>query len=94
MAGKTLVQLGLAREGVLVLGMRRPDGNYLGAPSGGSRIGAGDTLVIHGPLGRLQELDARCGGPEGDQAHQDAAAEYAHYLAEVHEEDAAIAPSA
>jgi len=86
MAGKTLVQLGLAREGVLVLGIRRRDGNYIGAPSGDSKISDYDTLVIYGPSHRLEELDCRCAGPAGDQAHQAAAQEYDDYLAKVQDE--------
>jgi len=86
-AEKTLLELGLAREGVLVLGIRRHGGNYLGAPSGNSHVFARDTLVIYGPSHRLEELDCRCSGPAGDQAHQAAAKEYDDYLAEVHDEE-------
>ncbi len=78
-AGKTLVELGLAREGVLVLGIRR-NGKYLGAPSSSNRIEASDTLVIYGPLERLEELDSRCFGTEGDEAHQTASQDYDEYL--------------
>ncbi len=84
-AGKTLVELGLAREGVLVLGIRSQHGPYVGAPSGQSKITAHDTLVIYGPLDRLEELDNRCHGPQGDQAHQEAKQEYDVYLEEVKE---------
>ncbi len=82
-AGKTLAELGLAREGVLVLGVRRHNGIYVGAPSSGSRINADDTLVIYGPLERLEELDSRGRGSEGDLAHQVAAQEYDAYLEEL-----------
>ncbi len=82
-ADKTLVELGLAREGVLVLGIRRHNGIYLGAPSSSNRIEASDTLVIYGPLKRLEELDSRCCGIEGDEAHQVAACEYDEYLADL-----------
>ncbi len=86
-AGKSLVELGLAREGVLVLGIRRHNGVYIGAPSSVNRIEASDTLVIYGPLERLEELDSRCCGTEGDQAHQTAARDYDKYLAELREKD-------
>ena len=69
-AGKSLVELGLAREGILILGIRREDGVYLGAPSSTNQIRANDTLVIYGPIERLEELDCRYRGPQGDQAHQ------------------------
>ncbi len=82
-AGKTLVELGLAREGVLVLGIHRHNGIYLGAPSSSNCIEANDTLVIYGPLERLEELDSRCCGIEGEKAHQVAAEEYDEYLLEL-----------
>lgn len=93
-AGKTLVELGLAREGVLVLGIHHQNGPYVGAPSGQSMICAYDTLVIYGPLDRLEELDSRCHGPAGDKAHREAAKEYDDYLEEVKEieTDAEIVP--
>ena len=81
--GKTLVELGLAREGVLILGIHRHNGIYLGAPSSSNRIEAYDTLVIYGPLERLEELDSRCHGPAGDKAHKKATREYDEYLDEL-----------
>lgn len=84
-AGRTLVELGLAREGVLVLGIHSQNGPYVGAPSGGSKIKPNDVLVIYGPLERLEELDSRCHGPAGDQAHREAKQEYDEYLEEVKE---------
>ncbi|MCG8450949.1 MAG: TrkA C-terminal domain-containing protein [Pirellulales bacterium] len=88
---KSLVELGLAREGVLVLGIHRKEGYYVGAPSGDSRIGVGDSLVIYGPLERLEELDGRRRGAEGDQAHHVAQQEYADYLAKLRRQDAVTA---
>lgn len=79
-ANKTLVELGLAREGILVLGIRSRSGDYFGAPSGNSRISADDTVVIYGPIHRINELDSRCSGNEGDMAHARACHEYDTYL--------------
>ena len=87
LAGKTLVELGLAREGVLVLGIRRQNGIYLGAPSSVNRIEANDTLVIYGPYDRIEELDNRCRGPAGDEAHQEAKREYDEYLDDLKESE-------
>ena len=87
LAGKTLVELGLAREGVLVLGIRRHNGIYIGAPSGNSQISSGDTLVIYGPLDRMEDLDSRSAGAPGDQAHATAAKQYDEYLSDVQKED-------
>jgi len=89
LAGKTLVELGLAREGVLVLGIRRHNGRYIGAPSGDSHVRAEDTLVIYSPLERMEELDSRPAGATGDEAHRVAAKQYDEYLREVLQVDEA-----
>ncbi len=67
--GRTLGELRLRDEGVLVLGIVRNDGSYLGVPGKHTRIEAGDTLVIYGRDGRFAELTARRPGASGDQAH-------------------------
>ncbi len=76
LAGKSLIKAGLSREGVLIFGIQRKDGIYIGAPQGISKIHAGDVLVMYGPLPRLEELDRRQAGAAGDQAHQDAIVEH------------------
>lgn len=76
LAGKTLIEAGLSREGVLILGIQRQSGIYIGAPQGISKIHVGDVLVMYGPMGRLEELDRRQHGGSGDQAHQDAIVEH------------------
>lgn len=69
-ANKTLAELRLSKEGVLVLGIHRQDGNYVGSPSGKVRILPNDVLSLYGPLERLEELDLRQATPEGDRAHR------------------------
>jgi len=90
LAGKTLVELGLPREGILVLGIHRRNGNYIGAPSGNSQIYAGDALVIYGPYDQMEELDSRSAGETGDQAHAAAARHYDKYLSEVQQVDVTV----
>ncbi|QEG33683.1 TrkA C-terminal domain-containing protein [Bythopirellula goksoeyrii] len=80
-AGKTLASLGLAREGILVLGIKRNNGDYVGAPAGNSHIHPYDTIVAYGPLKRLQELATRRADEAGDAAHKLAAQAYDEYLA-------------
>ncbi len=75
LAGRTLADLKLREEGVLVLGIRRRDGTYVGAPRGWTEIRPGDTLIIYGRAALLDELCRRRAGPEGDQAHLRAVAE-------------------
>jgi hypothetical protein len=75
LADGTLGELGLRDEGVVVLGLRRPGGEYVGAPGSSTAIRAGDTLTIYARTSRLCELDERRPGDQGDLAHRDAVAE-------------------
>ena len=56
LADRTLLELKLPEEGVLVLGIRREEGAYLGAPTADMEIHAGDVLVLYGPIHRIEEL--------------------------------------
>jgi hypothetical protein len=69
LAGRTLGALDLASEGVMVLGVTRSDGRYLGAPHPDARVRSGDVLVIYGEEHHVDELDRRPAGAEGDQLH-------------------------
>ena len=60
-----LAALALPKEGVLVLGVRKSDGQYLGAPTGTTRVEVGDTLTVYGKLSQLEELNRRKHGPAG-----------------------------
>lgn len=71
-AGRTLQDLNLAHEGVLILGVQRRDGTYEGAPKGPTRVHADDVLVMYGSAERLEDLDLRPAGAVGDAAHRDA----------------------
>lgn len=86
LADKSLVELSLPKEGVLVLGVSRPDGVYVGAPTAATVIAAGDTLVLYGPIDRLAELDQRRAGHRGETAHQEAVSEHLDVLVEQREE--------
>lgn len=78
---KSLTNMGLAREGVLVLGIKRQNGDYVGAPSGNTHILPNDTIVVYGPLKRLQELATRKADDAGSAAHLLAIQAYDDYLA-------------
>lgn len=69
---KTLIELRLPSEGVLVLGVQRPGEPYVGAPQGETRIAEGDNLILYGRVERIGELDQRRRGRKGDAAHQEA----------------------
>lgn len=76
LASKTLIDLKLPAEGVLVLGIRRRDGEYIGAPHAETEIHAFDTVVMYGPVDRIKELDERRAGRTGDAAHVSAQAQH------------------
>jgi K+/H+ antiporter YhaU regulatory subunit KhtT len=73
LAGRTLRELKLRDEGVAVLGIHRRDGAYVGVPRGDALIEPGDLLVLYSTEARLEELDARKRGAQGDAAHERAA---------------------
>ena len=58
---KTVAELDLPTEGVLILGIRRND-SYIGAPQPDTETKPGDTLVLYGKRDRLQELTGRLKG--------------------------------
>lgn len=68
-AGRTLAELDLRSEGVLVLGIERPGGAYVGVPRGPTRVHAGDVLIVYGRADLLDEIDHRRVGAAGDRAH-------------------------
>jgi hypothetical protein len=72
-AGRSLGELELRAEGVVVLGIVRTDGSYLGAPNGETVVHPGATLVVYGHQGQLAELDRRPSGEQGDRLHAEAA---------------------
>ncbi len=70
LAGRTLRQLSLPNEGVLVLGIERGDGTrFVGAPRPDTELRPGDTLLLYGRSGSFEELDQRPAGAEGNRAH-------------------------
>lgn len=82
LANRPLDDLQLLREGVLVLAIRRADGEFLGAPRGPTVVHAYDTLVLYGRAAVLIDLDVRPATPSGDEAHSEAVAEQEELLAE------------
>ena len=71
LAGRTLGELRLRDEGIVVLGASR-DGEYHGAPDGDTELHPGETLIVYGRGGALAVLGGRPEGDEGEQAHADA----------------------
>ncbi len=69
LAGHTLEQLRLANEGVIVLGIEKPNGDYVGAPRGLTRLEVDDCLIVYGTQESLLDLDERRAGMEGNVKH-------------------------
>jgi hypothetical protein len=72
LADQSLAELDLRREGIMLLGVVRPDGEYLGVPRRDTVLHAGDTLVLYSRAGQLAELDARRRDEAGDESHRHA----------------------
>jgi len=69
LCNKKLEDLGLNHEGVLVLGINRKNGPYMGAPKGDVKIEEGDVLTCYGVDSVLEELSRRQSGAAGDNIH-------------------------
>lgn len=91
LAGRELSDLDLPREGVLVLGVRRSDGTYLGAPAPGTTLRAGDHVLLYGHQERLTEVVHRPEGGEGQDRRDRAIAEHRHQRAQEAARDASTA---
>ena len=90
MANRSLSDLALRDEGVVVLGLTRKDGRYIAAPTGATTVHEGDILVVYGRDEHLHELDNRNAGDAGDRAHAAAVRLQEHLeLSEGHDQNLA-----
>jgi hypothetical protein len=71
-ADRSLGELRLRDEGVVVLGITRAEGTFMGAPRFDTRLLPQDTLLVYGRAERIEELDRRPSGPQGDAMHEEA----------------------
>nr|WP_242463849.1 TrkA C-terminal domain-containing protein [Thiococcus pfennigii] len=70
--GRTLAEARPAAEGVLVLGVSSPGGEWLGTPGGETRVVAGDTLVVYGRTEAIESLQQRRKGARAEREHAEA----------------------
>jgi hypothetical protein len=82
LVGKTLRQCRLPEEGMMVLGIYRSGGDYVGIPRGDTEIYPDDRLVVYGRSKNLRELEQRRADPSGDEAHSNSVREQKRYRAE------------
>ncbi len=88
--GRTLGELKLQDEGVIVLGIYRRTRSgeiYIGAPREDTKLVAGDRIICYGPEEVLSRLPERLKGPRGDMEHVAAVAK--HKVLELVEEEEA-----
>lgn len=69
LADRSLADLKLRSEGVLVLGIEKPDGQYVGTPQSDYRLAVNDNLLLYGPRNVLANLDERRAGSRGNWEH-------------------------
>jgi len=69
LAGHKLIEMRLSEEGILVLGIERKDGTYIGAPRGHDSLEVNDVLLLYGQAEALKNLDQRRTGSEGNWEH-------------------------
>lgn len=69
---KCLKELQLEAEGVRILGIKRENGRYIGAPVGKTRVRTNDILIIYGRTDTLKSLENRKEGLMGDTEHSSA----------------------
>lgn len=69
LAERHLKDLKLREEGVLVLGIVRKNGHYVGTPVGATPVKPGDTLILYGARSSLKSLDQRRYGIGGSLEH-------------------------
>lgn len=69
-AGRSLGELALREEGVVVLGITRPGGRYVASPTRATRVDAGDVLLVYGGSDAVRDLDRRPAGQQGELEHR------------------------
>ena len=74
LANRTLAESRLRSEGIVVLGIHRPEGTYIGAPKPERKILPEDVLLLYGRVEAIKRLDER-GQSTGQREHEEAVAE-------------------
>lgn len=75
LTNKTLANLKLDAEGLRLLGIKREDGKYIGAPVGNTRIKENDILILYGRTSSIRSIEKRKEGSSGDMEHENAVSE-------------------
>ncbi|HKJ99562.1 MAG TPA: TrkA C-terminal domain-containing protein [Desulfotignum sp.] len=84
-AGRKLSESRLRAEGINLLGIKKPDGTYIGNPTPETRLEHKDNLLLYGRIEAIKELDRRQQGLKGDIEHHEAIVEQQQVLSEQEE---------
>jgi K+/H+ antiporter YhaU regulatory subunit KhtT len=84
---KKLSNAKLRDEGMIVLGITRKDGTFLGTPDGETKIRDGDSLTIYGRADGLKKIEKRSKGASGNQEHKKLTSEQDEKVKEEKKED-------
>ncbi len=87
LADKTLQEMKLSDEGVLVLGIHRANGSYIGVPRGNTHVKPDDTLIVYRRSSVLEDLDYRAADMSGEHAHRQSVEEQQRLLQEQKEQE-------
>lgn len=90
LANSTLEEMRLQDEGIMVLGITRKKGKYIGAPDGSMRILPGDILILYGRNPSFEALDIRRRGKRGDKEHAKAVEEFKEIVEEEKQDDVTV----
>lgn len=82
LSGKKIADSELRNEGVMILGLTRKDGKYIGVPRGKYQLHAGEELVLYGNKEDIAKIKDRIKGRWGDREHDLAVEEHRDELAE------------
>lgn len=93
LADQSLAESRAGDEGVVILGIRRADGTFLGAPHGRTIVAAGDTLIVYGDMEAIEGLSLRSPTREGDLEHREAVLAHRSNLESERERDPVLAGS-
>jgi hypothetical protein len=93
MANRRLAEVKFKDEGILVLGITRADGTYIGAPAGPTRILPKDRLILYGRRSTIEKVVKREKGIWGDIEHEQAVAEQAEIRHQEEKQDPAAKDS-
>ncbi len=82
LVNKNLRESDITKEGILILGIERGTGTYIGTPKADNIIQVNDRLILYGPIDAVDKVDRRGQGRSGKKAHREAVAKHQEVLQE------------